>query len=188
MKPSRAICRPGREPLVSRSRAQTLVLFAMLLPALVGAAAITVDLALIMRTHAQLRDIAASAARAGADQVSSLALAIDDDFALVPDGQAEHSAQRVCEAYRQDAIADLECQVNVSFAPLIVAPGGPAVEAAWIQFLRQEHPLGRPGLTVHGTVTVRAQHLQRLYFLAPVTRQPTLELQATQTAVLVTGP
>jgi Flp pilus assembly protein TadG len=165
-----------------------LVLFALWLPVLIGTAAASLDLALIVRAHTQLRAVASAAARAGAEQVSTVVLAVSDDFALAPDGNARNAALRVCDRYRQDGLDRVECDVNVSFIPLTVPSGGLPAVAAWADYMRRDPTQRGPGRTIHASVTVSAHRVQRLLFLAPVIRRPALELRATETAVLVTGP
>lgn len=169
-----------------RQAGQVLVLFALMLPVLVGAVGLMVDLALITRAHARLQAVAASAARAGAQEISAGWLASTDTF-LLSSSTAETAAQQVCSAYKQDALLDLSCAVDVS--PLLADTQGwsSAADAAWLAYLFRDPTERYPGYTVHGSVTVTASQNVRLFFLPALTHQPQLRVAAHQSATPVSG-
>src|SRR5207248_87946 len=95
-------------------RGQVLVLFALMLPVLIGAAGLMVDLTSIERAHTHLQAIAAAAARAGAQEISTEMVALADTFSLSLTGAAAAAAEQVCSAYGSDAAEGLTCSIDVT--------------------------------------------------------------------------
>jgi Flp pilus assembly protein TadG len=171
----------------SRSQAaQVIVLFALLLPVLVGAAGLAVDAALLGRAHARLHAVAGAAARAGAQQISPGWLATTDTFVLAADS-ARDAAQRVCSANQADAWPELACSIDVSPELVDTSDWDSAAIVAWIEFLLNDRTRRYPGFTVHGAVTVIASQDVRVFFVPLLTRQPEVHVAAREWATPVTG-